>query len=128
MGPLAGSLEGESGGEKVGRRTGHTDVASVPPQRMALNAVPGAFPVAVDARPQWSASQHVTWPSHRALIWKVSSLLLRALCLGILTTSEQGTPGFFQPALDPADPVTLLPGALIFYQRRKDGLDWAQGP
>lgn len=52
----------------------------------------------------------------------------RTLFLGILTTSEQGTLGF-QPALDPADPVTLLPGALIFfYQRRKEGLDWAQGP
>ena len=90
---------------------------------MAPNAVPGAFPVPVDARPQ-SASQHMIWPSHRAL--HLESLDL-ALCLGILTTSKQGTPGF-QPALDPADPVTLLPGALIFYQRRKEGLDWAQGP
>ena len=33
---------------------------------MAPNTVPGAFPVPVDARPQ-SASQHVTWLSHRAL-------------------------------------------------------------
>ena len=36
------------------------------PLCMAPNTVPGAFPVPVDARPQ-SASQHVTWLSHRAL-------------------------------------------------------------
>ena len=53
-----------SGGRRAGAQV--TQMWPQFPLSMALNAVPGAFPVAVDACPQ-SASQHVTWPSHRAL-------------------------------------------------------------
>ena len=109
----------------MGRCTGHTDVASAPPLHgtqhcsWGLSCASGCLSTVSFPACDLAVTQGPAFGRPQACF--------HVLCLGILTTSEQGIPGF-QPALDPADPVTLLPGALIFYQRRKEGLYWAQGP